>query len=106
MGMGWIQGEECGVLGCLDIPGGLYTMEGNRVTCSSRAFSVPQPLSTQGHKLDSAGTSRCQLSSLQCGEGPGTHPCERVVGTIGDGRSADIKQVVLGPGAEGAWQDI
>ena len=27
MGMGWTQGEECGVLGCLDIPGGFTTWE-------------------------------------------------------------------------------
>jgi len=98
MGMGWIQGEECGVLGCLDIPGGFMIWE-ETANRRSQAFSVPQPLSTwQDHKLDSAGTSRCHMGSLQCGEGLGTHLCEGAVGTIGDGRSADIERAVLGPG--------
>lgn len=78
---------------------GLYDMGGNRANRRSQAFSVPQPLSTwQDHKLDSAGTSRCHMGSLQCGEGLGTHLCEGAVGTIGDGRSADIERAVLGPG--------
>lgn len=86
---------------------GLYNMGGNRASFRSQAFSIPQPLSTQqGHKLDSAGTYRGQMGSSQCGEGLGTHLCERAVGTIGDG-SADIEQAVwgLGGGRKG-WQGV